>query len=286
VTNRSSRPSASAPCRTWSAWRVAAGFFVAGFFVAGIFIAAPTAARAQGVTLDQYRAAETTRDGFVVTRPVGLGHLGVSASLHVDYGLEPLRGPASRAGGTLVDHQLTGQLGVALGVLDRLVVALRVPVVLLLSGRSGTAGDPATRDPIASGRGAGRRRALAPRGAARRRALRRGPPGRGRACPPRRRSCPAQDLAGEAGRVVHARARGGAAALARANHRQPRRALPAGRRVPDAPGRARAHVGDGRGASTSCPTCSTRRSRATARRRSRASRPRRSRRWSSCSVCA
>jgi outer membrane protein OmpA-like peptidoglycan-associated protein len=120
-----------------------------------IVLAGAPPARAQGVTLDQYRAAETTRDGFVVTRPVGLGHLGVSASLHVDYGLEPLRGPASRAGGTLVDHQLTGQLGVALGVLDRLVVALRVPVVLLLSGRTGTAGDPATRDPIASGAGLG-----------------------------------------------------------------------------------------------------------------------------------
>jgi hypothetical protein len=40
-------------------------------------------------------------------------------------------------------------------VLDRLVVALRVPVVLLLSGRSGAAGDPATRDPIASGAGLG-----------------------------------------------------------------------------------------------------------------------------------
>lgn len=112
-------------------------------------------AHAQGVTLNQYRAAETTRDGFVVTRPVGLGHLGVSASLHLDYALEPLRGSASAAGHTLVDHELTGQAGVALGLLDRLVVAVRVPVVLVMSGRSGAGGTPIGRDPWASGAGLG-----------------------------------------------------------------------------------------------------------------------------------
>ena len=112
---------------------------------------APTSpAGAQGVTLDHYRAAETTRDGFVVTRPRTLGHLGYSASLHVDYALEPLRGPASAGGGVLVDHQLVGQLGGAIGLFDRIVFALRLPVVLYMGGSAAGAGAAATRDPGAS----------------------------------------------------------------------------------------------------------------------------------------
>lgn len=112
-------------------------------------------ASAQGVTLDQYRAAETTRDGFVLTRPVGLGHLGFSASLHLDYALEPLRAPVSGSGTTLVDHQLTGQVGAALGVLDRFVVAVRVPVILVMSGQGPGTALPFMRDPGASGAGLG-----------------------------------------------------------------------------------------------------------------------------------
>lgn len=112
-------------------------------------------ARAQGLTLDQYRAAETPRDGFVVTRPRTLGHLDVSASLHLEYALEPLRGPASATGDTLIDHQLVGHVGGAIGLLDRFVVALRAPVVLVMEGRSSGAGDPGLRDPGASGAGLG-----------------------------------------------------------------------------------------------------------------------------------
>jgi len=118
-------------------------------------LAMPGVGAAQGLTLDAYRAAETTNDGFVVTRPRGIGHFGTSASLHLDYGLEPLRGPASLAGGVLVDHQLSGQLGVGLGLFDRLVIAVRMPVVLVLSGRASAAGDPMTRDPGATGAGVG-----------------------------------------------------------------------------------------------------------------------------------
>ena len=122
----------------------------------GALIAIPSAnVAAQGVTLDQYRAAETMRDGFVVTRPVGLGHLGVSASLHLDYALEPLRAPSSATGVVLIDHQLTGQVGGAIGILDGFVIALRVPVVLVMSGRDQVAGDPFTRDPGATGAGLG-----------------------------------------------------------------------------------------------------------------------------------
>jgi outer membrane protein OmpA-like peptidoglycan-associated protein len=112
-------------------------------------------ARAQGLTLDQYRAAETPRDGFVVTRPRTLGHLDVSASLHVEYALEPLQAPAGVTGDTLIDHQLVGHVGGAIGLLDRFVVALRVPVVLLMEGAPSAPGDPGLRDPGASGAGMG-----------------------------------------------------------------------------------------------------------------------------------
>ena len=112
-------------------------------------------AHAQGVTLDPYRAADTSLDGFVVTRPRALGHLRGAASLHVDYGLAPLRGPASPAGGVLVDHELVSQLGVALGLFDRLVVAARLPVVLYMGGPAGLGGPPMLRDPAASGPGVG-----------------------------------------------------------------------------------------------------------------------------------
>lgn len=99
--------------------------------------------RAQGVALDQYRAAETPLDGFAVTRARSLGHLRLAASLHLDYALSPLRGAASPSGVALVDHELAAQAGVALGLFDRVIVAARLPVVLYMGG------------PAASGAGLG-----------------------------------------------------------------------------------------------------------------------------------
>lgn len=126
-----------------------------GCAILALALLAPSIASAQGVTLDHYRAAETPRDGFTVTRPRTLGHLDVAASLHLDYALEPLRGPASATGGVLVDHELVGQLGVALGLLDRFTVALRAPIVLVMSGMPPAAGAPGLRDPGATGAGLG-----------------------------------------------------------------------------------------------------------------------------------
>ncbi len=111
-------------------------------------------ASAQGVTLDHYRAAETPRDGFALARPRSLGHLGFAASLHLDYALAPLRAQTAGARAP-VDHQLVGQVGVALGAFDRLVVALRLPVSLVLDGGAAMVGPPAARDPAASGAGLG-----------------------------------------------------------------------------------------------------------------------------------
>lgn len=115
----------------------------------------PSRAPAQGLTLDQYRAAETPRDGFVITRPRTIGHLDATGSLHLDYALEPLRGPASAARAVLVDHQMLAQASAALGIFDRFVVSARLPVVLLMSGSAPGDGDPAMRDPGASGAGLG-----------------------------------------------------------------------------------------------------------------------------------
>lgn len=109
-------------------------------------------AAAQGLTLDGYRAAETPLDGFAVTRPRTLGHLGVSASLHVDYGLNPLRAPATASP---IDHELAGQVGGAIGFLDRFLVAVRLPVVLTMGGAAPGAGLPSTRDPGSTGPGLG-----------------------------------------------------------------------------------------------------------------------------------
>ena len=110
---------------------------------------------AQGVALDQYRAAATPLDGFVVMRPRTMGHLRAAASLHLDYALAPLRGPASPTGVQLVDHELAAQAGFALGLFDRLIVAARLPVVLSMGGPSAASGAPISRDPAASGAGLG-----------------------------------------------------------------------------------------------------------------------------------
>ena len=120
-----------------------------------LVLGACSLASAQGVTLDQYRAAETPLDGFVVTRPRSMGHLRMAASLHLDYALAPLRGPASPTGAQLVDHELAAQAGFALGLLDRMIIAARLPVVLTMGGPSAMAGAPFTRDPAASGPGLG-----------------------------------------------------------------------------------------------------------------------------------
>lgn len=120
-------------------------------FLALVILAIGSGTEAQGVTLDQYRAAETPRDGFVVTRPRTMGHLDVSATLHLEYALSPLRASASGTGATLVEHELVGQVGAALGILDRFVFALRAPIVLFMPGAAPGAGAPGGRDPGASG---------------------------------------------------------------------------------------------------------------------------------------
>lgn len=112
---------------------------------AGTLLAASAASAQGALTLDHYRPAETAIDGFALSRPVGLGHIGFGARLDVDYGLDPL----VLAGAAHVQHQLTGHVGVALGLLERIVVSARLPVVLVMQG------DAAAGDPLARGAGLG-----------------------------------------------------------------------------------------------------------------------------------
>jgi outer membrane protein OmpA-like peptidoglycan-associated protein len=100
---------------------------------------APSAALAQSVTLDQFRPAETAEDGFAISRPDDRGHLRMGAQLSLDYGLNPLvfeseRGVGSSEQFSVVEHQLAAQLGVSLGLFDRVVVYLGLPINLVMQG--------------------------------------------------------------------------------------------------------------------------------------------------------
>ena len=103
----------------------------------------PRAAEAQLGTLDRYRASETTNDDFHLSRPTLLGHLKLSAQLHLDYGLRPLiwetvAGDAGSDELSIVDHQLNGTLGVGFGLFDRVVIFAGLPVTLVMNGANDT----------------------------------------------------------------------------------------------------------------------------------------------------
>ena len=96
-------------------------------------------ADAQELTLNRFQAAETTEDGFQLSRPDGFGHLRPSAQLHLDYAHDPLvydidRGADGDEIGHVVENQLTANVGLAFGLWDRLVVFAGLPVNLWVDG--------------------------------------------------------------------------------------------------------------------------------------------------------
>lgn len=101
----------------------------------------PAPAEAQeSVTLNRFRAGEVTEDAFALSRPVLIGHLEFGAQLHVDYSANSLvyervidAGRGVERFGTVAD-QLTANLGLQLGLFDRAVVYLGLPVNLVLDG--------------------------------------------------------------------------------------------------------------------------------------------------------
>jgi hypothetical protein len=101
--------------------------------------AAPAYAQTDAVTLDQYRATPSPRDGFHVNRPRVLGHLDYAAQLTLDYALNPLvyetdPGDAGSERYSVVRHQLVGAGVFSVGFFDRLMVYAVVPASLVMRG--------------------------------------------------------------------------------------------------------------------------------------------------------
>jgi outer membrane protein OmpA-like peptidoglycan-associated protein len=109
------------------------------FAFVALAIAVPARAQEASVTVDQFRAAETAEDGFALSRPDDRGHLRVGAQLTLDYALNPLvyeddRGVAASERFAIVEHQLAAHVSAHLGLFDRVVVFLSLPVNLVMSG--------------------------------------------------------------------------------------------------------------------------------------------------------
>ncbi|MEC7522648.1 MAG: OmpA family protein [Myxococcota bacterium] len=124
-----------------------------------VTLVAPQAASAQSGTLNRFRPSETTEDDFHLSRPGDFGHVRLSAQLHVDYGLNPLvwesmRGSSDSEAFSLVEHQLTGTLGLGFGLFDRLVIYAGLPITLVMDGETG-AEAMMTGVPLADGAGLG-----------------------------------------------------------------------------------------------------------------------------------
>ena len=85
---------------------------------------------AQQFDLNQFRASETTQDGFAVRAAVDQGHLRFGAQVYLDYSDDPLL----FAGSKVVHQQLTGELIASLGLWDRLVVFAGLRYHFMLRG--------------------------------------------------------------------------------------------------------------------------------------------------------
>jgi outer membrane protein OmpA-like peptidoglycan-associated protein len=98
----------------------------------------PGGARSQA-TLEQFSASPTLRDGFAIARPERPGHLDLGGYLALDYAHEPLvlntqvdDGPSART--VVVKHQSVAQALLSLGLWQRALLFVRVPLVLAMRG--------------------------------------------------------------------------------------------------------------------------------------------------------
>ncbi len=90
-------------------------------------------------TLNVFSPGETPEDDFHISRPNDFGHVRFGAQLHFDYANDPLvyenmHGDADTEAHRIVGHQLTGTLGLNLGLADRLVIYAGLPLVLVQNG--------------------------------------------------------------------------------------------------------------------------------------------------------
>ena len=106
-----------------------------------VFFGGAARASAQAVHLDHYRSAEATTDGFGVSRPNDYGHLRFGARVDLDYAFNPLVfeaivGDPTSERFALVEHQLAAQLGVGVGLFDRVLLYAGLPINLVMDGAS------------------------------------------------------------------------------------------------------------------------------------------------------
>lgn len=109
--------------------------------VAALLAAGAPRAAAQGPTgaLDRFSASEVATDDFHLSRPTTPGNLRVGGLLHLDYGLDPLvyetelGNPRSQLV-SVVAHQVVGTAGLSLGLTDRGLLFVALPVTLLMDG--------------------------------------------------------------------------------------------------------------------------------------------------------
>ncbi|MBX3273509.1 MAG: OmpA family protein [Sandaracinaceae bacterium] len=100
-----------------------------------------SSAAAQTGTLNRFRASETNEDDFELSRASDFGDMRFGAQLTMDYAFNPLvyegiLGDPSSESHSVVEHLLTGTLGLALGLADRVVIFAGLPVVFLNEGDS------------------------------------------------------------------------------------------------------------------------------------------------------
>jgi hypothetical protein len=107
-------------------------------WLALVAVAPPRAARAQA-TLEQFIAAPTLRDGFAIARPERPGRLSLGGYLAIDYARDPLVVRTQIEGGAssrtvVVKHQAVAQALLSLGLWDRALFFVRVPLILAMQG--------------------------------------------------------------------------------------------------------------------------------------------------------
>jgi outer membrane protein OmpA-like peptidoglycan-associated protein len=116
---------------------------------AALAFSAVSAVAQPRATLDRFRSAPTPEDDFHVSRATDLGHLRFGAQLTADYALDPLVyeatvGDSSSERFSVVEHQLTLNLGLSLGLFDRLII---------FAGLAGIPWMEGTDDPLLSSLG-------------------------------------------------------------------------------------------------------------------------------------
>ena len=132
------------------------GGLVASLLV-GLLVASGVPGRASAqITLDQFRTAETPRDGFAISRPTVVPHMDFSALIVLDYALNPLvyetnLGSSSTEAYSVVQHQLVGTAMVSYGLFNRAVIYAGIPVNLVMRGDT----PPMAGMPSADGTGIG-----------------------------------------------------------------------------------------------------------------------------------